>query len=118
MTLNNKMAIVTGGGRDIGRAVSLKLAAEGAKVCINYANDSASAEETLRLIEAAGGTAIVHKADVTDATAVDGLVAATQAAFGGKLQRDRAADIAAAAGDDGHLVVQGHGRLVLWNGRD
>ncbi|MDO9609396.1 MAG: 3-oxoacyl-ACP reductase family protein [Brevundimonas sp.] len=85
MTLNNKVAIVTGGGRDIGRAVSLKLAAEGAKVCINYANDSASAEETLRLIEAAGGTAIVHKADVTDATAVDGLVAATQAAFGDRI---------------------------------
>ena len=47
-----------------------------------------------------------------------GVVDADLGAFGGKLQRDRAADVAAAAGDDGHLVVQGHGRLVLWNGRD
>lgn len=82
MDFSNKVAIVTGGGRDIGRAVSVKLAAAGARVCINYANDEASAHETLRRIEAAGGTAIVHRADVTDAGAVAGLVAATQAAFG------------------------------------
>ena len=43
----DKVAIVTGGGRDIGREISLKLAAAGAKVCINYANDEASAQETL-----------------------------------------------------------------------
>lgn len=82
MKLNNKVAIVTGGGRDIGREVSLKLAAQGAKVVVNYANDTASAEETLRLIEAAGGTAILHRADVTRPEAVAGLVAAAQEAFG------------------------------------
>ena len=85
MTFKNKVAIVTGGGRDIGRAVSLKLAAEGARVCINFANDEASAQETLRLIQAAGGEAIVHRADVTDAAAVEGLVAATQAAYGQRI---------------------------------
>jgi 3-oxoacyl-[acyl-carrier protein] reductase len=82
MKLNNKVAIVTGGGRDIGREVSLKLAAEGAKVVVNYANDAASAEETLRMIEAAGGTAVLHRADVTTPEGVDGLVSAAQAAFG------------------------------------
>lgn len=82
MKLNNKVAIVTGGGRDIGRQVSLKLAAEGAKVVVNYANDAASAEETLRMIEAAGGTAVLHRADVTTPEGVDGLVSAAQAAFG------------------------------------
>jgi len=82
MKLNNKVAIVTGGGRDIGRQVSLKLAAEGAKVVVNYANDAASAEETLRLIEAAGGTAVLHRADVTTPEGVDSLVSAAQAAFG------------------------------------
>ncbi len=85
MQFNDKIAIVTGGGRDIGREISLKLAAAGAKVCINYANDEASARDTLAQITAAGGTAIVHRADVTDAAAVAGLVAATQAAFGERI---------------------------------
>ncbi|MET0288181.1 MAG: glucose 1-dehydrogenase [Pseudoxanthomonas sp.] len=85
MQFKDKVAIVTGGGRDIGRAISIKLAAAGAKVVINYANDEASAQETLRQVEAAGGTAVVHRADVTDATAVAGLVAAAQAAFGQKI---------------------------------
>jgi len=81
----DKVAIVTGGGRDIGRSISIKLAAAGAKVCINYANDTASAEETLRLVQAAGGSAILHRADVTDPAQVAGLVAATQAAFGPRI---------------------------------
>ncbi|WP_282294961.1 glucose 1-dehydrogenase [Stenotrophomonas sp. PS02289] len=81
-SFKDKVAIVTGGGRDIGREISLKLAAAGARVCINYANDDASAQETLRLVEAAGGTAFVHRADVTDPAAVAAMVAATQAAYG------------------------------------
>jgi 3-oxoacyl-[acyl-carrier protein] reductase len=82
MRLKDKVAIVTGGGRDIGREVSIKLAAEGARVCINYANDAASAIETLHSIEIAGGTAIVCRADVTLASEVDGLIETTQRAFG------------------------------------
>ena len=85
MQFKDKVAIVTGGGRDIGREVSLKLAAAGAKVCINYANDQASANETLRQIQAAGGQAIVHRANAADAHAVAGLIAATQAAFGQRI---------------------------------
>ncbi len=85
MRFKNKVAIVTGGGRDIGRAVSLKLAAEGAKVCINFANDEVSAEETLATILAARGQAILHRADVTKNSEVEGLIAATQAAFGARI---------------------------------
>ena len=85
MQFRDKVAIVTGGGRDIGREVSLKLAAGGARVVVNYANDEASAQATVRRIADAGGTAIAHRADVTDARAVDGLIAATQAAFGQKI---------------------------------
>lgn len=85
MSLQNKVAIVTGGGRDIGRAVSLKLAAEGARVCVNFANDEASAAETVRMIEAAGGTAILHRADVSTGAGVNGLVDAARAAFGDKV---------------------------------
>ncbi|MDY6923068.1 MAG: glucose 1-dehydrogenase [Pseudomonadota bacterium] len=82
MSLQNKVAIVTGGGRDIGRAVSLKLAGEGARVCVNFAHDETSAAETVRMIEAAGGTAMLHRADVSTGAGVDGLVAATRTAFG------------------------------------
>lgn len=85
MNFKDKVAIVTGGGRDIGRAVSLKLAAAGAKVCINYANDEASALETLKQVQAAGGQAIVHRADVSQSAGVAGLIAATQAAFGPRI---------------------------------
>ena len=82
MRLKNKVAIVTGGGRDIGRDVSRVLAREGAKVVINFANDEASANETLESVMAAGGEAIVCRADVTTQAGVDALVAATKAAFG------------------------------------
>ncbi|HEY0332247.1 MAG TPA: SDR family oxidoreductase [Stenotrophomonas sp.] len=85
MNFKDKIAIVTGGGRDIGREVSIKLAAAGAKVCINFANDEASARDTLAQITAAGGTAIVHRADVSNAAAVADLVAATQDAFGRRI---------------------------------
>lgn len=82
MRLKDKVAIVTGGGRDIGRDVSRVLAREGAKVVINFANDEASAAATLESVRAAGGEAIVHKADVTTAAGVDSLVAAAKAAYG------------------------------------
>ncbi len=85
MRFKDRVAIVTGGGRDIGRAVSLRLAAEGARVCINFANDEASAAETLATILAAGGRAILHQADVTKTSEVEGLIAATQAAFGARI---------------------------------
>ncbi|GAA0652583.1 SDR family NAD(P)-dependent oxidoreductase [Brevundimonas lenta] len=82
MRLNDKVAIVTGGGRDIGRAVSLKLAAEGASLVINFANDEASATETLKAVQAVGAQAILHRADVSTGAGADSLVAAAHAAFG------------------------------------
>lgn len=85
MRLKDKVAIVTGGGRDIGRDVSRVLAREGAKVVINFANDEASAAATLESIKAEGGEAIVHRADVTTAAGVDSLVAAAKAAYGDKI---------------------------------
>ena len=85
MDFKDKVAIVTGGGRDIGREVSLKLAAAGAKVCVNYASDEASARETLRRIQDGGGTAFLHRADATTAIDVDALVAAARAAYGERI---------------------------------
>ena len=85
MNLSNKVALVTGGGRDIGRSVSLRLAREGAKVAINYLNDAASAEATAQDIRDAGGSAAVFRADVSKAEDVTRLVEETKAAFGGRI---------------------------------
>ncbi|MEL7312185.1 MAG: glucose 1-dehydrogenase [Pseudomonadota bacterium] len=81
-TLEGKVAIVTGGARDIGRAVSEQLAAEGAKVVVNYFSNPAAGDETVAAIEAAGGTAIAIAGDMTKKADVDNLVAKTREAFG------------------------------------
>lgn len=59
--LNGKIALVTGGSRGIGRAISIALAAEGATVAINYKRDKESAEETMRMILDTGGIATIHQ---------------------------------------------------------
>ncbi len=82
MKLENKVAIVTGGARDIGRAVSVKLASEGARVVVNYFNNDQNALDTITEIENAGGQAIAVKGDMTNAGDVAALVAATTEAFG------------------------------------
>lgn len=63
--MKGKVAIVTGGARDIGREVSMKLAALGVKVCINYLNNEIIAEQTLAMIKEQGGEAILVKGDMT-----------------------------------------------------
>lgn len=85
ITMKGKVAIVTGGARDIGRAVSVKLAAAGAKVCVNYLHNEAQANETIDIIKAAGGEAIAVMADVTKANEVHKLVQACTAAFGSSI---------------------------------
>ena len=50
MRFKDKLVIVTGGGRDIGRSISLRFAAEGAKVVINYRSDEAAARDTLAAV--------------------------------------------------------------------
>ncbi|WP_213980417.1 3-oxoacyl-ACP reductase family protein [Sphingomonas sp. dw_22] len=85
MKLKDKVAIVTGGGRDIGKSVSLQLAAQGAKVAVNYRGDAEAAQATVAEIEAAGGTAILVQADVTRLGDVQKLVDATVSAFGQRI---------------------------------
>lgn len=85
MVLSGKVAVVTGGSRDIGRAISVRLAKEGAKVCINYNHSEAKALETLELVRKAGGEAIIFKADVTKAEEVAAMFAAAAKAFGGRI---------------------------------
>lgn len=82
---SNKVAIISGGSRDIGRAVCIKLAAEGAKVVINYCNNKDQADEVLGVITAAGGSAIIAKGDMTKPEDVASVVAETQSAFGNEI---------------------------------
>lgn len=83
--LENKVAIVTGGARDIGRAVAVKLAAEGAKVCINYYDNKVLANETLEIITSAGHTAILVQGDMTKPEDIAHLVAECNKAYGEKV---------------------------------
>jgi 3-oxoacyl-[acyl-carrier protein] reductase len=85
MRLQNKVAIVTGGARDIGRAISVKFAAEGARVAFNFLNDPASSEATLNEIEATGGEAIAIRGDMTVQEDVDKLVTEARAAYGDEI---------------------------------
>ena len=82
MSLENKVAIVTGGSRDIGRAVSEKLSSNGARVVVNYCRSPEAGEATVHAIEAAGGTAIAIAGDMTKQSDVDNLVARTCETYG------------------------------------
>ncbi|PWK64714.1 NAD(P)-dependent dehydrogenase (short-subunit alcohol dehydrogenase family) [Streptomyces sp. CG 926] len=71
--LTGKTALVTGGSRGIGRAVALRLAAQGALVAVHYGSNDAAAEETVARIEEAGGPAFAIRARFGEAGAVDRL---------------------------------------------
>ena len=80
--LDGKIALVTGGGRGIGRGIVLEFAREGADVAINYRRGSDTAEETAAEVRRLGRRAIVVQADVSDQLAVDRMVADVVGSFG------------------------------------
>lgn len=96
MKLKGKTAIVTGGGRDIGSAISIKLASMGAKVVINYYSSAVGAAATVKTIQDNGGEAVAVKADLTKWDECFRLTAEAQKAFG----------------DDIHILVNNTGGLV------
>ncbi len=83
MRLQGKRCIVTGGSRGIGRGIALAMAAEGAKVAINYVANEAAAREVVDAIASNGGHALMIKADVATKTDVDAMVAQVRQAWGG-----------------------------------
>lgn len=81
-TLNGKVALVTGGGRDIGRQTSIRLAQAGAEVCINYFDAEEQAHETLSMILDMGGKAILAQGNMTKASEVARVIKDCTKAFG------------------------------------
>lgn len=82
MRLVNKVAIVTGASRGIGRAIAIALAREGAKLVINYTANAQAAEDTLAAVQEAGSQGLLVQADVTVAADCNNLVQAAQDHFG------------------------------------
>lgn len=80
--LKGKVAVITGSSRGIGAATAKLLASHGARVAVNYASNKDAGESVVAEINAAGGTAILAQADVTQREQVDALMAVTRDAFG------------------------------------
>ncbi len=80
--LNGKVAIVTGAGRNIGRAIALALADGGASIVVNARSNRAEADAVARKIESLGGKALVHIGDVADAAAVQAMADMAVKQFG------------------------------------
>lgn len=85
MNLSGKVAIVSGGGRDIGRACAIRLAQAGASVAINYHSSSDGANSAVQEIKNLGGKAFALKGDMTKPEDVQSLVSETLTQFGAKI---------------------------------
>ena len=85
LDMKGKVALVTGGARDIGRAVSLALAASGASVAVNYKTSEDRANDLVTQIQQNGGKAVAVRGDVTQSADVARIVSSVTEAFGGKI---------------------------------
>lgn len=82
MSLNGKVAIVTGASRGIGRQIALQLAQSGAKVVVNYSSNPEKADEVVKTIEQSGGEAAAIRANVGNVSEVEALFAAALEEYG------------------------------------
>lgn len=80
--LDNKIAVVTGGSRGIGKAIALNLASKGANIVVNYTSNSTAADEVVREIKAMGREAIAVKANVSNETDINHLIKETETNLG------------------------------------
>ena len=82
MTMNESVALVTGGSRGIGRAICLELARQGAAVAVNYAGNEQAAQETVEACRALGVQAEAFQADVSDPAVCEELINGVKERFG------------------------------------
>jgi 3-oxoacyl-[acyl-carrier protein] reductase len=81
--IEGRVALVTGGVRNIGRATALALAGSGATVAVTYARDEGAAQETVEAVAAAGGKAAAYRVDLADVAALRAMVAQVESDLGG-----------------------------------
>ena len=82
MDFSDKVAVVTGGSRGIGRAIALRLAEGGASVVVNYHSNKAAADNVVQQIEAQGGQALAVQADVSQTAEAQNLIDTAKKQFG------------------------------------
>jgi len=82
MTLRNRVALITGGSRGIGKGIALHLARDGARIAIVYRSNKAAAQQTLRQLQASGADCVAVETDITDAARADQLVKTVVDRFG------------------------------------
>lgn len=82
INLTNRVALVTGASRGIGRATALQLGQSGARVVVNYREQQAAANDVVAEIEAAGGSAVAVQADVSQASDIERLIQVTLDMYG------------------------------------
>ena len=81
-SLTNKVALVTGSSRGLGRGIALALGKAGAKVCLNYLNNPESAQKTLQDLRSGGIHATMFRADASDTDQINSMVGAIEEKFG------------------------------------
>src|SRR5207247_4352896 len=74
MSLRNRVALVTGGSRGIGRGLALRLAQDGARIAIAYRSNKVAAQQTLRQLQAGGADCVAVETDITDSNGCDRLI--------------------------------------------
>lgn len=82
MALVNRVALITGGSRGIGRGIAMRLAQEGARIAISYRSNKSAAQQALRQLQANGADCVAVETDVTDAAKADQLVATVAERYG------------------------------------
>jgi 3-oxoacyl-[acyl-carrier protein] reductase len=82
MSLRNRVALITGGSRGIGRGISMRLAQDGARIAIAYRSNKAAAQQALRQLQATGADCVAVETDISDASRAEQLVTTVAERFG------------------------------------